>query len=132
LKDVERVYNLFKDDFYIDRNSILQAVQSQGLFNVIHNKFVVKVDFIIRKDTKYRKTEFNRRRKIYIEKTDIYIVSAEDLILSKLFWAKDFRSSTQLTDVRNILESVKNLDMNYLKFWVRELKLEEIFDEALG
>lgn len=53
--------------------------------------------------------------------------NAEDLILAKLVWAKDSHSETQLKDARNIMESVDNLDLKYIKTWVAKLGLHEIF-----
>ena len=75
---------LFKNDFYVDAESIRKAIEERGMFNIIHNEYVIKVDFIIRKDSPYRELEFKRRQKIRIEGTEISLVSIEDLILSKL------------------------------------------------
>ena len=58
------------------------------MFNIIHNKAIVKVDFIIRKDDEYRRIEFGRRQGIDFEGSRIDITSPEDLILSKLCWAR--------------------------------------------
>ena len=53
--DIGKIVALFKKDFYIDENSVRQAVRDQSMFNIIHNESVLKVDFIIRKDEEYRK-----------------------------------------------------------------------------
>ena len=57
--------------------------------NLIELRRVVKVDVIVRKDTPYRRLEFDRRRRARIEGVDIWVVSPEDLILSKLAWVKE-------------------------------------------
>ena len=61
-------------------------------FNMIHNALVVKVDCVVRKDSEYRREEFARRRPVNIAGQQVYIVALEDLILSKLDWAKESRS----------------------------------------
>jgi hypothetical protein len=61
-----------------------------------------------------RRREFSRRKKVAIDDQDLYLVSPEDLILSKLDWAKDSRSQVQLADVRNLLKDVKGLNRRYL------------------
>ncbi|OGW91435.1 MAG: hypothetical protein A3D28_00435 [Omnitrophica bacterium RIFCSPHIGHO2_02_FULL_63_14] len=127
--DVDRIVNLFKKDFYIDRESVDEAVRRQDMFNLIHNKKVVKVDFIVRKDEPYRKLEFERRRQVELGGATVWMVSPEDLILSKLWWAKDSRSEMQLTDVQNLLRAIK-LDRDYLLKWVRALNLEDIYELA--
>lgn len=113
----------------IDIDSIKNAIYNRQIFNIIHNEGIVKVDFIIRKETKYRKIEFQRRRNIMFEGLKIYITSPEDLILSKLFWAKDNFSEMQIQDVKNLMRMVSGLDIDYIEKWVTELGLEKIYKE---
>ncbi len=64
--------------------------------------------------------------------TDFYVdkESIEDLIVSKLFWAKDSLSELQLKDVRNLLLSIKNLDEIYISHWVQRLKLDPLYEKV--
>jgi len=110
---------------------VKEAISSQGLFNIIHNEFLVKVDFIVRKDTEYRRLEFSRRRNVSIQGTSISVVAPEDLIISKLIWTKESHSQIQMEDVRNILKAVKNLDKRYLNHWVKTLNLKELAKEVM-
>ncbi|NGX47620.1 MAG: hypothetical protein K1000chlam3_00999 [Chlamydiae bacterium] len=127
--DVDRLFQIFQEDFYIDKDSIYDAIEYQGMFNIIHNNSVLKIDFIIRKDISYRDTEFKRRHRVQFENSPIWIVAPEDLILSKLFWAKDSLSDMQLKDVKNLL-SLKNLDKAYIDKWVQKLNLEHIYERV--
>src|SRR3989338_7137544 len=129
-QDVDKVMALFENDFYIDRGSVSEAIEVQGLFNILHNEYVIKVDFIVRKESLYRKLEFQRKRSADFEGQKIWIVTPEDLILSKLFWAKDSLSEIQLGNVKNLLRMVKDLDVVYLEKWVESLSLREIFEKA--
>jgi hypothetical protein len=113
--DVERVEALFSPDFYCDAEMVRDAVARRGMFNVIHRDAVVKVDFIVRKDTPYRQMEFSRRRSVSVDDARIWLVAAEDLVLSKLEWAKDSRSELQRRDVRNLIDCVAALDWPYLQ-----------------
>jgi hypothetical protein len=124
--DVGKIVALFKKDFYIDENSVRQAVRDQSMFNIIHNESVIKVDFIIRKDEEYRKEEFLRKRKITIEGFQVSIVSPEDLILSKLVWAKTSQSALQLRDVKQMMLNAKQIDHEYLTKWSKTLGVEEL------
>lgn len=131
-RDVERLSSLFSADFYIDKEAIKKALGGRQMFNIIHTEAVVKVDFIIRKDIEYRKVEFNRRRKMEFEGRDIYVVSPEDLLISKLFWAKESMSGLQIGDVMNLLETVGELDREYIEKWVNKLELEDVWKAALA
>jgi hypothetical protein len=103
------------------------------MFNIIHSALVIKVDFVVRKDSDYRREEFSRKRRVTVEGHDLFMVAAEeDLIISKLDWARESRSEVQLADVRNLLVRVKDLDRNYLNRWVNRLGLEPLYREVSG
>jgi hypothetical protein len=125
---VNTLYNLFKADFYIDKASINEAITYLSMFNIIHNDSVFKIDFIVRKNDPYRNLEFQRKHQVQLDNVPIWIVAPEDLIISKLFWAKTSFSEMQLSDIRNLIISIKNLDKDYIKKWVKELELDAIFE----
>jgi hypothetical protein len=100
------------------------------MFNLIQNEYVVKIDFIVRKDSPYRLREFARRKRVVVDDRNLYLVAPEDLILSKLEWAKDSRSEMQLSDVRNLLKSVRPLNRRYLARWAKVLGIESLYREV--
>ena len=63
---------------------------------------------------------------------DHVVVTAEDLLLSKLAWAAESRSEIQLQDVRNLIRSVADLDWTYIERWATELTLGELLREVRG
>ena len=129
-RDIDRVTRLFQQEYYIDRDMVQRAVRDHAMFNMIHNALVVKVDCVVRKETEYRREEFARRRAVSVENQQVFIVSPEDLILSKLDWAKESRSQMQLDDVRNLLRSVQGLDTEYLNRWADQLGLTTHYQEV--
>ena len=129
-RDVDRVNRLFQQEYYIDRDMVQRAVRDHAMFNMIHNALVVKVDCVVRKETEYRREEFARRRAVSVADQQVFIVSPEDLILSKLDWAKESRSQMQLDDVRNLLRSVQGLDTAYLNRWADRLGLTTLYQEV--
>lgn len=130
-EDTDEIYNLFKEDFYIDKGGLLRAAKNRKLFNIIHKESVMKVDFIVRKDDDYHRKEFSRRRRVSFEGIKLSIVAPEDLILSKLLWVKESQSEFQLRDVGNLLEHVSSLNYTYLKRWAKRLDLVTLYEKAL-
>jgi hypothetical protein len=51
-KDAEKIVELFKDDFYIDPETVTEAIERRGMFNLLHNAYVIKIDLIVRKDSR--------------------------------------------------------------------------------
>jgi hypothetical protein len=129
--DAERVCGLFESDFYVERDAVRDALADPGTFNLIHTAHVVKVDIVVRKDSEYRREEFQRRRRVAIGDMDVFVVALEDLIISKLDWARDTRSPVQLGDVRNLLASA-DVDQTYLRRWIGRLGLEPLYREVSG
>ena len=123
--DVQKIVNTFSEEYYISENAVKEAIEKSRMFNIIHNESVVKVDFVVRKNEDFRLAEFKRRKIIKINNTDIQIVSIEDLIISKLIWAKESASEMQKKDVKNLLN--QSVDNEYLGTWIDKLELTSIY-----
>ncbi|MHB0937952.1 MAG: nucleotidyl transferase AbiEii/AbiGii toxin family protein [Armatimonadota bacterium] len=126
----EKLIAVFKEDYYLDEETLLQAIRRHEMFNVIDQKTVIKIDFIIRKNDEYRRVEFDRRRQIAIDGHLIWVVAPEDLILSKLLWVKESESELQFRDVKQLLATVKGMDTDYLRDWAARLDVAGIFEKA--
>ena len=128
-EDVGRISALFRPDYYVSEQNIRESLAHESIFNLIHQESLIKVDCIIRKSSEYRRIEFERRQKISIVDFTTFIVSKEDLIISKLAWAKNSHSEVQLNDVRNLLAT--GYEAAYLRRWTRELRLDNLLNECL-
>lgn len=127
--DTEIMVNLFANDFYIERDDIINAIQTQRMFNLMHFNSGVKVDFIIRKASEYRQVEFARRREIDMHGIKLWITSREDLIISKILWAQESDSELQRRDVKSLISD--SLDIDYLKNWANRLEIVKQLSEFL-
>ena len=110
--DAQRIVQLFNMDYYVSYEAVRSSITHRSLFNLIHSQSVIKVDCIVRKQTSFRLTEFERRERVRFGDFETWIVSKEDLILSKLLWAKDSHSEYQLRDVKNLVAT--GFDANYI------------------
>jgi predicted nucleotidyltransferase len=129
-KDVDTIVSTFGPDYYVERDAVSRAIAHERAFNIIHNEAFIKVDCIVRKASDYRLLEFARRREVTIQGFRVWLVSKEDLIISKLYWARDSRSELQLRDVKNLLAS--GYDVKYLEQWTQELELSTLLQECLN
>jgi len=127
-QQIEAIVRLFSPEYYVSREAVQQSVAHESIFNVIHQESVIKVDCIVRKASEYRRAEFERRQTVKILDFTTWIVSKEDLIISKLWWAKDSHSELQLRDVRNLLAT--GFDAAYLGRWTRTLGLTTLLEEC--
>ena len=118
-------------DVYLDKHTMHEALRTQGEFNFIHPASGLKVDFWILKNQVFEKIRLKRRIAKKIGKQTIYFTSPEDLILSKLVWYKESRSTRQLEDVESILR-ISKVDKKYLKKWSELLNISQIFNDLLN
>lgn len=126
-EDVHGIVAAFSPDFYIDADDTRAAILTQRQFNLMHNATGIKVDLIVRKSAEYRKVEFARRQLVVIGGVKTWIVSREDLILSKLVWTRDTKSELQRRDVKNLLD--ETMDREYLSHWADRLGVTDILQE---
>lgn len=122
--------NLFGSDYYVDRQAVARAIAQRSMFNLIHNETLIKFDCIVLKNEEYRQEEFARRRKVVVGDFETWIVTREDLILSKLYWARDSRSELQFGDVKNLLSP--ECDMSYLYSRAEGLGVKSLLEEIIG
>ncbi len=127
--DVGCLTAAFSADYYLDADAARAAIRSERLFNLMHFASGIKVDLIVRKSTEYRQVEFSRRKAITFAGVPTWIVSREDLILSKLVWARESSSELQLRDVRQLLGT--GLELDYLLRWASVLGVDARLRELL-
>lgn len=123
---VDRLLAAFSPDFYVDPDAVRESVRASRLFNLMHLASGIKVDMILKKATPYRELEFSRRESVVLGGVSTWLVSREDLILSKLAWARDSGSELQLRDARILLADT--VDQAYLRQWAAELGVLEMLD----
>lgn len=129
LKDAEHIQEILGQDFYVSEHAAREAVAHQGSFNAIHQTTLIKVDFMVRKQEDYRLHEFARRQRLKLSDFEVWVVSKEDLILSKLHWALESRSERQLSDVENLIAT--GCDTCYLRTWSAALNLTDTLTRVL-
>jgi len=118
-----------------DADIVIAPAEEQliALFNVVDIRNSWKADFIICKDRPFSREEFQRRQKSNIMGLDVWVVSPEDVILSKLEWAKNSESGQQFQDALGVATvQYDRLDRDYLYKWAKELQVESSLEQLLG
>lgn len=122
-KDIELFTSSFETGFYCDIDSVRDAVKSFSMFNIIDFDSGYRADFVILKNSPFRKMEFERKQKVIFMDREVFVVNIEDLIISKIIWIQDLQSSIQMDDINQLLEN-KNIDRKYIQYWIEQLKLK--------
>ncbi len=121
--DVSGFVKMLDDKFYYFQEGIYEEIRRKGMFNIIDYETGFKVDFIIKKNELYEQIKFQNRRKTSYDNVDLWIISPEDLIISKLQWIQVLESDKQKNDIINLLDN-EQLDLTYINNWCRSLRLK--------
>lgn len=121
-RDIDQFVANFREGYYCDKDAVKEAVRDHGMFNIIDHESNFKADFVVLKNEPFRQEEFRRRIPMDYFGKQIYVVSPEDLIVSKLIWIQELQSSIQMEDIKSLVE-IETLDWPYINKWVSTLKL---------
>ena len=137
---VDKFASLLSNDFYVDSQTIQDALALGRPFNVIHYETTYKFDFFPAGNDPFLRTELKRR--MFVEAAPLggeplkwAVATAEDTILSKLAWFKagGETSERQWNDVRGILRlSGPRLDREYLETWAPRLGVADLWQRLLS
>jgi len=114
--------------FYRDEESLATAAQDGGLVNVIDMETSFKVDVSVVAATPFYKSVFQRSQGLEFEPgaMKIKVVSPEDIILMKLEWRKESKSTKQWQNALSVAQvRGARMDWKYLFGQARELGIEE-------
>lgn len=115
---------LDEEGFYVSSEAARDAVRRRGQFNAVDPESGWKVDWIVRKDRPFSRREFERRQPVELMGLEFPMVTAEDLLIAKLEWARKGASDLQLRDALAILlQRGPDFDRRYIERWVGELDL---------
>lgn len=139
IESVDTIFEILKKEYFIDKEMILDAINTKTSFNLIHLETMLKLDIFILKNENYHLMTLSRAIEDRLEQNEdslrIFLSTPEDIILSKLIWYKmgDEISERQWLDIRGVIKiQSKNLDLEYLMQWAKELKVFSLLTKAFS
>ena len=125
-QQLEQLMRLFPEsEFAADKEDALDALRRKSLFNVVDYATMWKVDFIMKQPTPFDASRFARRGVVEIAGVLLQTASPEDILITKLLWAKLGESERQINDAVGIVQvQGGNLDVEYVERWVAVLELD--------
>jgi hypothetical protein len=122
-----------EEEFYISEEAIRDAIRHQTQFNIIHPFSGMKIDIIIRNNTRFNDSRFSRIRRVKAgENFETNFAAPEDIILMKLQYYRDGVSEKHLRDVSGILKiSGPEVNKDYIALWAERLNLMDIWNLIL-
>lgn len=115
--------------FYLSADSIHDAIDRAGMFNLLETGSGEKVDFWMLTDEPFDQSRFGRRRQSSFAGLTVSVSAPEDTILAKLRWAMmSGGSEKQFGDALHVFETQGSaLDTVYLEQWARKLDVTKLW-----
>ena len=134
-EDVERLVSAFDlGDFYVPPLEALRMEAARirhGHFNIIHRSSALRADVYLLGDDPLHAWGFDRRRRIPLEATAIWVAPPEYVILRKLEYTASSGSTRHLRDIAMMLRiSGELIDREAMEAWVRRLGLDAVWESA--
>jgi hypothetical protein len=109
---------------YVDEEMIRDALRRNSEFNYIDTEGGFKADMWIAKDSPFNRSCFVRRVAVDIGGYKVWVISPEDLIISKLDWWQRGSGKSE-DDVRAVMHGQwDRLDWSYIESWVTKMGLQ--------
>jgi hypothetical protein len=120
-------------EFYLDEQSIREAIRTRTMFSLLQVSEGDKVDFWMLTVDPFDIARFSRRQYEDVLGMKVFVSSPEDTILAKLRWAKlSGGSEKQFHDALSVYEvQFGTLDTQYLSKWVATLALQDYWERLL-
>jgi hypothetical protein len=92
-------------DYYLSEEAMRDAIRRRFPFNIIQTTTAAKVDLIPLPDDVFSRAAFSRRQKMVFNQAgaEAYFISAEDIVLAKLFAFAQTGSDKHLRDIKGVL-----------------------------
>ncbi len=115
----------FTPGFYCDALQIADAIEHEFMFNVVSHTTGAKADCVILKSDAYQRSAMDRRRTVDWNGTPLWVMSGQDMVISKLLWSRAAGGSEkQRADVRMIMASGMVEEDEYFRHWIRHFGFE--------
>jgi hypothetical protein len=123
----------FDTGFFLQPESVRSAFQPPFQFNVLDEQSALKADFWLLRKNDFETTAFGRRLQVELFGISAWIVSAEDIILHKLYWNSLNPSDRQLGDAAGVYAvQTTALDSDYLQRWAPALGIQAELDALIA
>jgi hypothetical protein len=91
-----------EEDFYVDRDMIIESLRTRQPFNIIELRTMWKADIILPREP-YATEQLARRQRVDLSGVTLYVAGAEDTAVAKMRWSRLAGSDRQLEDVAGIV-----------------------------
>ena len=136
LQHVDALIEALGDEYIVDRDGLVEAVERSSMVNLVRLAPMTKVDLYVRPREGLFAAEIQRATRVRLLEdppAEGFVATPEDTVLQKLRWYRQGEevSDRQWRDVLGVLKAKRNsLDRAYMTTWAQELGLDGLLQRA--
>jgi hypothetical protein len=120
-------------DYYLSEEAMRDSIRRRFPFNIIQTTTAAKVDLIPLPDDIFSRVAFSRRQKMVFNPAgeEAWFITAEDIVLAKLFAYQQTGSDKHLRDVKGVLVTQwGDLNLDLIRRTVAQHDLSAQFEQV--
>ncbi len=104
--------------FEFDRQLTFEAITATTRYVVEVAEISFRVEFFVLSDDPHDQQRFERRRRIQTLGREVFILTVEDVIITKLRWSRASQRGKDVDDVRNVIAVQRDrIQWDYVTAW---------------
>lgn len=128
--EIEKLVRGAGDEFWFDKERTKRITKKGGISRLLHLKTGIKIDLWPLTQDSYDQVRFKRRVREKILERKTWLISPEDLIVTKLVWFKKSGIDKYFEDAKGICQIQKGrLDEEYLQKWAKKQKVGKLLEK---
>jgi hypothetical protein len=120
------------DDFSLDRQMSFETITATTRYRLRHRTSRFLIELFLLSDDPHDQARFQRRLKGRVGDAIVYVLSAEDLIVTKLRWSRHGNRPKDRQDLLNVLAAQKdNVNLPYIRSWTDQHGTTELLETLM-
>jgi hypothetical protein len=129
---INRVLSALGNEYALEAQMTFETITATTRYRLRHRSSEFLIELFMLSDDAHDRARFERRVKLAVGGLHAHVLTAEDLIVTKLRWSRQGRRSKDREDLVNVLASQRdNIDLEYIRSWTDKHGTTELFEQLL-
>ena len=133
-QSISSIMPFLDDGFKLDPQMRLESVTGTCRYVMTHTATQFKVEFFLLTNDAFDQSRFTRRRKGLLDGQQVFVPTAEDVLIQKILWAKRGHRAKDREDALHVLEVMtpEALDLPYIHRWCDTHGTRDLLEQLIS
>jgi hypothetical protein len=119
-------------DFELEAQMSFETITATSRYRLRHRASEFLIELFLLSDDAHDRARFDRRMRLQVGDSDVFVLTVEDLIITKLRWSRQGKRPKDTQDIKSVLSvQLENIDLNYIRLWCNIHGTTELFEKLL-